>query len=85
MTDLSVSVVSYRTPALLRQCLSALELQRADLDIDVTVVDNASGDGSADMVASAFPWVRLIRNARNRRVWSRPQPVAAQRSPAATC
>lgn len=65
VTDLSVSVVSYRTPALLRQCLTALEHQRSDLDMDVTVIDNASGDGSADMVASRFAWVRLIRNDRN--------------------
>jgi GT2 family glycosyltransferase len=33
--------------------------------MDVTVVDNASGDASADMVASEFARVRLIRNARN--------------------
>jgi GT2 family glycosyltransferase len=33
--------------------------------IDVTVVDNASADGSAEMVAEQFPWVRLIRNERN--------------------
>ena len=30
--------------------------------MDVTVVDNASGDGSAEMVSQEFPWVRLIRN-----------------------
>ena len=29
------------------------------------MVDNASGDGSADLVAERFPWVRLIRNDRN--------------------
>jgi N-acetylglucosaminyl-diphospho-decaprenol L-rhamnosyltransferase len=65
VTDLSVSVVSYRTPALLRQCLGALERERAQMDMDVTVVDNASGDGSAEMVAEDFAWVRLIRNDRN--------------------
>ncbi|HEV7662987.1 MAG TPA: glycosyltransferase family 2 protein [Chloroflexota bacterium] len=67
MTDLSVSIVSYRTPALLRQCLSALDEERllAHLDLQVTVVDNASGDGSAELVATEFPWVRLVRNARN--------------------
>jgi N-acetylglucosaminyl-diphospho-decaprenol L-rhamnosyltransferase len=65
VTELSVSVVSYRTLALLRRCLSALERDRADVDLDVTVVDNASGDGSAEMVGAAFPWVRLIRNERN--------------------
>jgi N-acetylglucosaminyl-diphospho-decaprenol L-rhamnosyltransferase len=65
MTDLSISVASYRTPAVLQQCLAALEGERSDLEIEVTVVDNASGDGSADMVATRFPWVRLVRNARN--------------------
>ena len=65
MTVLSVSVVSYRTPALLRACLTALEGQRDQVDLDVTVVDNASGDGSAELVAAEFGWVRLIRNERN--------------------
>jgi GT2 family glycosyltransferase len=63
--DLAVSVVSYRTPQLMRRCLQALEDERARLELEVTVVDNASGDGSADLVAEEFPWVRLIRNVRN--------------------
>ena len=65
VTDLSVSVVSYRTPALLERCLSALATERQSLDMDVTVVDNASNDGSAELVERQFPWVRLIRNDRN--------------------
>jgi GT2 family glycosyltransferase len=65
VTDLSISIVSYRTLALLRRCLSALDAERAQLDIDVTVVDNASGDGSSEMVSTEFAWVRLIRNDRN--------------------
>jgi GT2 family glycosyltransferase len=65
LTELSISVVSYRTPVLLRRCLSALETERAQLDLDLTVVDNASGDGSAEMVRTDFPWVHLIRNERN--------------------
>lgn len=63
--ELSVSVISYRTPVLLKQCLEALEAERSSVDLDVTVVDNASGDGSADMVADQFPWARIIRNRRN--------------------
>jgi N-acetylglucosaminyl-diphospho-decaprenol L-rhamnosyltransferase len=65
MLELSVSVISYRTPALLKACLDALGAQRALLDMEVTVVDNAPGDGSAEMVASQFPWVRVLRNSRN--------------------
>jgi N-acetylglucosaminyl-diphospho-decaprenol L-rhamnosyltransferase len=63
--DLAVSIVSYRTPDLLATCLTAVEHHRVDLRCEVTVVDNASGDGSADLVAQRFPWVHLVRNARN--------------------
>ncbi len=67
MTDLAVSIISYRTPELLRQCLEALQrdTQAGGLTVEVTVVDNASGDGSPELVEREFPWVRLIRNPRN--------------------
>ena len=65
MVDLSVSIVSYRTPELLRRCLSALATQHTALSMDVTVVDNASGDGSVDLVRGEFPWARVIANPRN--------------------
>ena len=65
MVDLSVSVVSFRTPELLRRCLAALAAQRTELDLAVTVVDNASGDGSVDLVRSEFEWVNVIANVRN--------------------
>ncbi len=64
--DLSVSIVSYRTPDLLRRCLAALAAQRGTLDLEVSVVDNASQDASAEMVTTGFPWVRLVRNQHNR-------------------
>ena len=64
-SDLLVSVVSYRTPDLLARCLEAVAAQRGDLALDLTVVDNASGDGSAEMVAARFPWANLVRNERN--------------------
>ena len=65
MAELWASVISYRTPALLRQCLKALERDRAGVDLTVTVVDNASGDGSPELVEAEFPWVRVVRNTRN--------------------
>jgi N-acetylglucosaminyl-diphospho-decaprenol L-rhamnosyltransferase len=58
---ISVIVVSYNTCDLLRRCLASLT--EAD---EVIVVDNASRDGSAEMVAAEFPSVILIRNERNR-------------------
>ncbi|MGH7686722.1 MAG: glycosyltransferase family 2 protein [Candidatus Dormibacteria bacterium] len=55
-------IVSHNTVRPLRECLTSLlhEGPRS-----VVVVDNASSDGSADMVAAEFPTVRLIRNADN--------------------
>jgi GT2 family glycosyltransferase len=63
--DVAVSIVSYRTPELVRNCLRALDAARGEVDLDVTVVDNASGDGSDDIVRREFPWVRVIANPRN--------------------
>jgi GT2 family glycosyltransferase len=57
----SAVVVSYNTRDLLRRCLNSIEPCH-----EVIVVDNASQDGSADMVASEFPHVRLLRNSDNR-------------------
>jgi GT2 family glycosyltransferase len=49
--------VSYRTPELVRRCLRAVLAESDSLALDVCVVDNASGDGSADLVASELAHV----------------------------
>lgn len=63
--DVSVVVVSFNTVELLRECLATLGDECADLHCEVIVVDNASRDGSADMVAQEFPQAILIRSAHN--------------------
>ncbi len=57
----TVVIVSFNTCDLLRRCLRCIEPEH-----EIVVVDNASSDGSADMVAREFPGVRLIRNDQNR-------------------
>jgi N-acetylglucosaminyl-diphospho-decaprenol L-rhamnosyltransferase len=64
--DLSVIVVSFNTRALLRACLASVLPATAGLCCETIVVDNASSDGSAEMVAQTFPEVILIRNETNR-------------------
>lgn len=63
--DISVLIVSYNTRDRLRACLGSLREQAADATFEVILVDNASKDGSADMVAEEFPEVRLIRSETN--------------------
>lgn len=58
-------VVSYNTGELLARCLTSILAQTTAED-QVVVVDNASPDGSADLVRTRFPSVRVIANAENR-------------------
>ncbi|MDX6399728.1 MAG: hypothetical protein QOF27_334 [Gaiellaceae bacterium] len=62
---LSTIVVSSNTRDLLEQCLRSCVAALAGLDAELIVVDNASSDGSADMVRENFPGVRLIVNDAN--------------------
>ncbi len=66
---LSIIVVSYNVCDLLRNCLRSIFTSAAHsadwLHVNVIVVDNASTDGSAEMVAAEFPNVTLIASKEN--------------------
>lgn len=65
---LAIIIVSYNVRDLLAACLKATYASLAvspELDATVWVVDNASADGSAEMVAAEFPQVRLIASSQN--------------------
>lgn len=63
--DLAVILVSYNVRDLLQRCLSILVGETACYRREIWVVDNASRDGSAAMVAREFPGVHLIAHPRN--------------------
>lgn len=63
--DLSIIVVNYNTQELLAQCLESIYRKMSHLNYEILVVDNASSDGSADMVKQRFPEVKLIENHKN--------------------
>ncbi|MEK7587794.1 MAG: glycosyltransferase family 2 protein [Patescibacteria group bacterium] len=64
--DLSIIILSYNTASLLKGCLaSVFSFQTPHDTWEIIVVDNASTDGSADMVKNEFPSVRVIRNKQN--------------------
>jgi GT2 family glycosyltransferase len=62
---LSIIIASWNTRDLLAQCLEGASRFFDDIEHEVIVVDNASTDGSADLVQERFPLVRLIRNQEN--------------------
>ncbi len=62
---LDVVIVSYRSKGLLRECLRSLRDHPASGGMTVRVVDNASGDGTAEMVRREFPEVSLTVSPRN--------------------
>lgn len=61
----SVAIVSWNTRELLRACLASLPYASARVGIEAIVVDNASTDGSAEMVRQEYPEVVLLENATN--------------------
>jgi len=67
MPHLTVVIVSWNVRELLASCLRSLfdDLDRTETAVTVWVVDNASTDGTAEMVADAFPRVRLIAQEEN--------------------
>ena len=62
---LSVLIVTYRSGADIDTCLALLKASRIDRPYEVIVVDNASGDGTAERIAAACPDLRLIAETKN--------------------
>jgi N-acetylglucosaminyl-diphospho-decaprenol L-rhamnosyltransferase len=62
MNPFAVAIVNYNTCEHLRACLASIQVEQPT---EVVVVDNASSDGSAEMVRSEYPWVRLFDNEAN--------------------
>lgn len=64
--ELSVIVISHNTCELLDDCLQSIYAAQSPAGgLEVIVVDNASADGSPEMVAAKYPDTRLITNATN--------------------
>lgn len=62
---LSVIIVNYNVKFFLEQCLISVFNAIKGIESEVFVVDNASADGSCQLVRERFPQVKLICNAKN--------------------
>lgn len=63
--DLSIIIVNFNTSRLLQDCLSSIFKYGLKHKFSVVVVDNASSDGSAEMVEKKFPKVKVIKSEKN--------------------
>jgi GT2 family glycosyltransferase len=63
--DTSFVIVSYNGKEFLHRCLASLIEHTRSADFEIVVVDNASTDGTPDMVARDYPHVVLIRRSEN--------------------
>lgn len=64
--DVSVVIVNWNTREILRDCLRSIYEQTLGLTFEVIVIDNASEDGSLQMVKDEFKEVILVENSTNR-------------------
>lgn len=60
--DLSVIIVNYNVKEFLQNLLHSIEKASANLSKEIIVVDNASDDGSVEVIREKFPYVNLIEN-----------------------
>lgn len=63
--DVSIIIVNWNLMVFLKNCLESIRSRGDGLTVETIVVDNASGDGSVEMVKHDFPEVTLIINREN--------------------
>ena len=63
---LSVIIVNYNGAKDLKPCLYSLYRETRDISFEIILIDNASTDGSVEIVENEFPKVQIIRNLENR-------------------
>lgn len=63
--DLSISIVSYNNCGLLKRCVASILKNTKGLKFEIIVIDNASTDGTLEMLSKNFPSVKVIENKKN--------------------
>jgi len=60
--ELSIIIVTWNTKEFLNKCLDSIYKNRGNLELEILVVDNASADGTIDMLKKYWPKIKLIAN-----------------------
>jgi GT2 family glycosyltransferase len=64
MVRLSIIIVTWNSADFIAECLKSLG-ELPSISAELLVVDNASVDGTAEIIRGEFPWVKLIENETN--------------------
>jgi GT2 family glycosyltransferase len=63
--DLSIIIVNWNAKEMLKDCLNSILKRNSNLEVQIIVVDNASSDGSKEVVESLFPDVKVMESGGN--------------------
>ncbi len=63
--EISLVILNWNNKDLLRKCLQTIEQHKPSVEMEIIMVDNASEDGSQNMVEQEFPHVQLMKNEDN--------------------
>ena len=63
--DLSIIIVNYNVKEFLQNLLNSISKASSNISKEIIIVDNASDDGSVEMIREKFPSAQLISNNKN--------------------
>lgn len=64
-TDLTISIVTYNSKNIVKNCIDSIVDTIKDISYEIIVVDNCSEDGTSDLVKKLYPSINLIENRKN--------------------
>ncbi|KAB2908270.1 MAG: glycosyltransferase [Ignavibacteriales bacterium] len=62
---LSIIIVNYNVKEFIQNLLESIKSASKGITTEVIIVDNASDDGSIELIQQKYPWVKLLVNSRN--------------------
>jgi GT2 family glycosyltransferase len=63
--ELSIVILNYKSKELTAHCVNTIRKSGKEEDFEIIIVDNDSGDNSAEFLHNAFPEIRVIANKKN--------------------
>ena len=63
--DVSIIIVNYKTPVLLKNCITSIFDKTEGVNFEIIVVDNNSNDGSETLINDNFPSVTYLQSGSN--------------------